>query len=60
MVQGGGSSNGYYRSTDNGASWKQLDQPGHTVGDNVFAADRQTFGRVYVENGCHGLVAGHL
>jgi len=56
----GGSGNDLYRSLDDGSTWDQISNGQHfSAGVKAIAADRTTFGQVYIATGGRGVMVGH-
>lgn len=52
-------SDGVYRSTDGGTTWIEIDDQQHRFGYlDAIAADRRTFGTIYLGTGSRGVVVG--
>lgn len=53
------STDGIYRSTDNGSTWTLINDQQHQFGYlDAIAADRRTFGTIYLGTGARGVVWG--
>ncbi len=55
-----GSVRGYYRSTDGGASWTQINDSAHQwyYSGYVITGDPNLFGRVYIGTNGRGIIYG--
>jgi len=52
---------GFYRSQDEGVSWKRINDDNHQYGDiRSITGDPRVFGRIYVATGTKGLVYGDI